>query len=64
MLFAADQDVNRWLVFAAASAALVLTSALGVVAGGTLSQLISEKALTTLAGAGFIVIGVLTLLRG
>jgi putative Ca2+/H+ antiporter (TMEM165/GDT1 family) len=63
MLFAADKEVNRTTVFLAASAALVVASGLGVLAGSVLTQMISEKILHYVAGAGFIVIGVFTLLR-
>ena len=63
MLFAADKEVSRTTVFLAASAALVVASGLGVLAGSVLTQIISEKILHYVAGAGFIVIGVFTLLR-
>ena len=36
VLFAADRAVNPWLVFAGASAALVLSAALGVLVGSAL----------------------------
>jgi len=63
LLFAADRDVNKWLVFFGASLALITTSALGVLGGALISQYISERTLQIIAGAGFIVIGVWTLLR-
>jgi len=63
MLFAADRDVNKWLVFAGASLALIATSALGVLGGALISQYISARTLQIFAGAGFIVIGAWTLLR-
>ena len=63
MLFASDKDISKLTVFAGASLALVLTSALGVIAGSALSQYVSEKFLHYLAGAGFIAIGVWTLLK-
>ncbi len=63
MLFAADKAVSKYTVFFAASAALVLASALGVLAGSVLSSYINEKVLSYVAGAGFIVIGLYTLLR-
>jgi putative Ca2+/H+ antiporter (TMEM165/GDT1 family) len=63
MLFAADKAVSKWVVFMGASLALVATSALGVLAGGTLSEYISEKQLHYIAGAGFIAIGVWTLMK-
>ena len=63
MLFAADKEVSRVTVFLAASAALIVATGLGVLAGSVLTQLISERLLHYVAGAGFIVIGVFTLLR-
>ncbi len=63
VLFAADRDVSKWLVFIGASLALIATSAIGVLAGGVLAQYVSERALRTVAGAGFIVIGLWTLWR-
>jgi putative Ca2+/H+ antiporter (TMEM165/GDT1 family) len=61
MLFAADKDVNKYMVFIAASAALVVASALGVLAGSLLSEYINEKYLHYIAGIGFITIGAVTL---
>jgi len=61
MLFAADKEVSKYMVFLAASAALVLASALGVLAGSLLSEFINEKYLHYIAGVGFVVIGAVTL---
>ena len=61
MLFAADREASKWTVFWGASAALVVASALGVVVGATMSELINPKYLSYLAGAGFIVIGAATI---
>ena len=63
LLFAADKDVNKWLVFAAACSALIVASAIGVAAGTWLSNHITEKQLSVIAGIGFIAIGVWTLAR-
>jgi len=63
MLFAADKEVSKLTVFIGASLALILASAIGVMAGGVVSHLISEKHLRYIAGAGFICIGIWTLLR-
>jgi putative Ca2+/H+ antiporter (TMEM165/GDT1 family) len=63
MLFAADKDTSKLAVFAGASLALVLTSAIGVAAGSFVSQYVSAKTLQYLAGIGFIGIGVWTLLK-
>lgn len=61
MLFAADKDVSKMMVFVAASAALIVASALGVAMGTLLSEFISEKVLSYIAGTGFILIGSFTL---
>jgi putative Ca2+/H+ antiporter (TMEM165/GDT1 family) len=61
MLFAADKEVNKWLVFAGASAALVATSAIGVAAGGLVSEFVTPQTLSLIAGIGFILIGAWTL---
>jgi len=61
MLFAADKEVSRYTVFLAASAALVVASAIGVLAGSLLSEFINEKYLHYIAGFGFIIIGFYTL---
>ncbi|MBI2366308.1 MAG: TMEM165/GDT1 family protein [Deltaproteobacteria bacterium] len=63
MLFASDKDISKLTVFAGAALALILTSALGVVAGSAVSQYVSEKFLHYLAGLGFIAIGVWTLVK-
>ena len=61
MLFASDKEVSKWVVFFAASTALVATSALGVLAGSVVSEFVSEKTLGLVAGMGFIAVGVWTL---
>lgn len=63
MLFAADKEVSKWTVFWGASAALVVATVIGVIAGTVLSEFINERYLNYLAGAGFILIGALTLAR-
>jgi len=61
MLFATDKEVNKYIVFAAASAALIVASAIGVLAGSLFSEFINEKYLHYIAGIGFILIGAFTL---
>jgi putative Ca2+/H+ antiporter (TMEM165/GDT1 family) len=63
LLFAAEHEVSKWTVFIAASLALIATSAIGVLAGGAIAQFMSPKTLSLIAGAGFIIIGVFTLIR-
>ena len=64
LLFAADKEVSKWLVFFGSASALVLTSAIGVVAGTALSQFVSVKTMSVIAGSGFILIGAWTLYHG
>ncbi|MDH5764124.1 MAG: TMEM165/GDT1 family protein [Nitrospinota bacterium] len=63
LLFAADKEVSKLTVFFGASLALILTSAIGVAAGGLISHYVSEKSLHIMAGAGFIAIGAWTLFK-
>jgi putative Ca2+/H+ antiporter (TMEM165/GDT1 family) len=64
LLFASKSPGNLIAVFIGASAALVLASAIGVVAGSVISQYISPKFLSYVAGAGFLVIGAWTIWQG
>ncbi len=61
MLFATDKEVSKYTVFFAASAALIVATAIGVLAGSLLSEYINEKYLHYVAGIGFILIGAFTL---
>ncbi len=61
MLFAADKETSKLTVFVGASLALVLASAVGVAAGGLISEYVGERTLHYLAGLGFVAIGVWTL---
>ena len=64
VLFAANRANSAWLVFAAASLALVAASALAVLAGSVLAQHVNTRHLSIVAGFGFIVIGLWTLWGG
>ena len=63
MLFAADKEVSKLTIFAGASLALIVASGIGVLAGGLISQYISTKHLHYVAGAGFMAIGLWTLIK-
>jgi putative Ca2+/H+ antiporter (TMEM165/GDT1 family) len=63
MLFAADKAVSKMSVFVAASTALIVATAIGVLAGEIVSEYLSPKMLHYIAGAGFIGIGIWTLVR-
>ncbi len=61
LLYAAKSPHAKWVVFAGAAAALVLTSALGVLAGDLVSRTVDPRTLSRVAGAGFVAIGIWTL---
>jgi putative Ca2+/H+ antiporter (TMEM165/GDT1 family) len=61
LLFSAKSPESLITVFLGASLALVLTSAIGVAAGGLIAQYMSPKLLSYIAGAGFVVIGIWTI---
>ena len=62
-LFAADRDISKLSIFIGASLALIVASGIGVLAGGAVSEYVDAKYLNYAAGAGFILIGIWTLLR-
>jgi putative Ca2+/H+ antiporter (TMEM165/GDT1 family) len=63
MLFSAEEPASRMSVFVAASAALVVATAIGVLAGGAVAHYATPATMKYVAGAGFIAIGLWTLLR-
>lgn len=63
LLFAADKEVNKLTVFAGASLALIVAAGVGVLAGGIMSNYISEKYLHYIAGMGFIGIGIWAIVK-
>jgi len=60
-LFAADRDVSKLTVFLGASLALIVASGIGVVAGSAIAQHVSPRALSYVAGTGFVGIGIWTI---
>jgi putative Ca2+/H+ antiporter (TMEM165/GDT1 family) len=63
LLFAADKEVSKLTIFIGASFALILSSAIGVLIGSTVSSYINAKYLNYVAGIGFIIIGAWTLIK-
>ncbi len=63
LLFAADQNHSALGVFAAASLALVASTALAVFVGSTAGQYLENVPLKLIAGIGFIGIGTWTILE-
>ena len=64
MLYASSARHPKLTVFAAASLALVLASAMGVAVGAGVSRWADPRWFRWAAGTGFILVGVWTLLRG
>ncbi len=62
VLFAASAKHNPWLLFLASSAALVCAAGMGVLAGSWLSRHVDTRMLSIVAGVGFVVIGVWTVI--
>jgi len=63
LLYAARTPEAKWTVFAGAAIALVLTSALGVLAGDLVARYVDGRTLSRVAGVGFIAIGAWTLVK-
>ncbi len=61
ILFAADKEVNKFVVFIGASLALIAASAIGVLLGSVAAEYINQRYLNFAAGLGFIGIGLWTL---
>lgn len=61
LLFASRTPGSLVTVFVGASIALVLSSALGVLAGGLIAQYLDPRYLSYAAGVGFVLIGVWTI---
>ena len=62
MLFAAEGQVSRWVVFAASAAALVTAAAIGVIVGAQIERFVKPQVLRVIAGIGFIAIGAWTMI--
>jgi putative Ca2+/H+ antiporter (TMEM165/GDT1 family) len=62
VLYASDAAHPRLTVFAASAAALVLTSALGVLAGSLVAEHVSPRVVRWVAGLGFIAVGLWVLI--
>jgi putative Ca2+/H+ antiporter (TMEM165/GDT1 family) len=64
LLYASDPAHAKLTVFAASTAALVVTSALGVLGGSLISEWVSPRLLRWIAGIGFIGVGLWVLSSG
>ncbi len=61
VLFATRESLHPFVVFLAASAALIAASAIGVAAGSFIADQVDTKVLSYIAGAGFVIIGAWTI---
>jgi putative Ca2+/H+ antiporter (TMEM165/GDT1 family) len=64
LLYASQADHPKLTIFLASASALVVASAIGVLAGSWLSHWVSERVMRTLAGVGFVAIGAWILWSG
>ncbi len=64
LLYASDAAHPKLTVFAASAAALVATSALGVLAGSFVAEHVDPRTVRWVAGLGFIAVGAWVLLGG
>jgi putative Ca2+/H+ antiporter (TMEM165/GDT1 family) len=63
VLFASKPGVSLVTVFIGASLALICSSLIAVAAGSVISQYIDPRYLSYIAGAGFIIIGIWTIVQ-
>lgn len=61
LLFAANKEHSKLIIFIGAALALVATSAIGVLLGSTISNFIDGKTLKVIGGVGFLAVGIWTL---
>jgi putative Ca2+/H+ antiporter (TMEM165/GDT1 family) len=63
VLYASNSPNAKLTVFLGAAGALVLTSAIGVLAGTLLSEWINGKLMERIAGVAFVLVGVWPIVR-
>jgi len=62
LLYASDAAHSRLTVFAASAAALIVTSAIAVLAGSFVAEYVNPRVVRWVAGLGFIAVGLWVLL--
>jgi len=63
LLFATEKGSSRLVVFLASAAALVLASALAVLVGNLIGKYANPKYLAWVAGIGFMIVGIWTIVK-
>ena len=63
VLFASKESLSLMTVFFAASLALLAATAMAVLAGAAITPFMEPRYLSYIAGAGFVIIGIWTILQ-
>ncbi|MFH1503821.1 MAG: TMEM165/GDT1 family protein [Candidatus Omnitrophota bacterium] len=63
LLFATNRENSKITVFCAAALALIAATGIAVLAGNVIAKYVSPKALSWIAGIGFIFIGIWTIIK-
>jgi putative Ca2+/H+ antiporter (TMEM165/GDT1 family) len=63
LLFSTNRDYPKILIFCAAASALIASTGIAVLLGNTITNYINPKILSLVAGTGFIIIGVWTIVK-
>ena len=64
LLFAANKQASKIMVFCAAALALVTATAIAVVLGDLVAKYLKPKVLSWIAGIGFVIIGIWQIVKG
>ncbi len=62
-LFAANPERSKWTVFIASALALVAATGIAVLLGSVVAKYVNPKYLSYAAGAGFIIIGIWSIVK-
>lgn len=63
LLFATNKANSKLMVFLASATALVIASALAVLLGSVIGKYVNPKYLAWIAGVGFVIIGIWTIVK-
>ena len=63
LLFATNKEHSKLIVFLASAAALVFASAIAVLLGDVIGKYVNPKYLAWIAGIGFVIIGIWTIIK-
>ena len=63
LLFATNKEYPKFLIFCAAALALIAATGIAVLMGDTITKYINPKILSWMAGSGFVIIGIWTIVK-